>query len=111
MADLIKNVEKSVTFELAGIADCEPGAVNSVTLAQQPGCKMTVLAFGDGESIAAHSAPGDALVTCIAGKGEVTLEGVPHVLTRGQAIVMPAGAEHAVRGIEGYKMLLTVVKE
>ena len=40
----------------------------------------------------------------------MTLEGVPHVLTCGQAIVMPAGAEHAVRGIEGYKMLLTVVK-
>ena len=61
MADLIKNVDKSTVFEIAGIADCEPGAVNSVTLAQQPGCKMTVLAFGDGESIAAHSAPGDAL--------------------------------------------------
>ena len=106
----MKNLPTDHAAPLASLADCKSGQVSSRQFAAFAGAYALLLAFDDGESIAAHSAPGDALVTCIAGKGEVTLEGVPHVLTRGQAIVMPADADHAVRGIEGYKMLLTVVK-
>lgn len=106
----MKNLPADHAAPLASLADCKSGQVSSRQFAAFAGAYALLLAFGAGESVSEETYPGDALVTCIAGKGEVTLEGVPHVLTCGQAIVMPADADYAVRGIEGYKMLLTVVK-
>ena len=111
MADLVRNVEKSAVFELAGLVDLEEGKVNSVALAQTPGTKMTVFAIGAGEGMSAHAAPGDALVYVMEGAARITVEGVPHTLAAGQSIVMPAGAPHSVLGLEPLKMLLVVVRE
>ena len=51
---------------------------------------------------------GDAFVLCLDGTGEVTIDGVPHTLEEGSAIVMPADVPHAVFGKERFKMLLIV---
>ena len=44
MAELIKNVEHASIFTLKDLVEIEPGRVNSLTLSQTPGCKMTVFA-------------------------------------------------------------------
>ena len=45
MAELIKNVEYASIFTLKDLVEIEPGRVNSLTLSQTPGCKMTVFAI------------------------------------------------------------------
>ena len=110
MAELIKNVEHEALFSPAGLVELEPGRVNSVTLAQEPGCKVTVFAIPAGEGIGGHSAPGDAMPFVLEGTAEITINGTPHTVPAGQAIVIPAGAPHAVKALADMKMLLMVVK-
>lgn len=108
--ELIKNVEHSKLFELKELVQIESGKVNSLTLSQTPGCKITVFAIDADEGMSSHAAPGDALITVLEGTGEITLEGVPHQLNAGESIVMSAGAPHSVRGVTPFKMQLTVVR-
>lgn len=108
--ELIKNVEHSKLFELKELVQIESGKVNSLTLSQTPGCKITVFAIDADEGMSSHAAPGDALITVLEGTGEITLEGVPRQLNAGESIVMSAGAPHSVRGVTPFKMQLTVVR-
>ena len=110
MEELIRNVEHGVDFRLVDLVEIEEGRVNSRTLSQTPGCKMTVFAIDADEGMASHAASGDALVTVLEGTGEVVLDGEPHRLCAGQSLVMSAGAPHSVRGVTPFKMLLVVVK-
>ncbi|NPD31644.1 cupin domain-containing protein [Eggerthellaceae bacterium zg-1084] len=110
MSNLIKNVEHARTFELKELVALESGRVNSLSLSQTPGCKATVFAIDAGEGMSTHAAPGDALVTCLEGSVQITLEGVEHVLGPGTSLVMTAGAPHAVKALEPVKMLLIVVR-
>ena len=71
---------------------------------------VTLFAFDKNEEISTHTAGGDALVLCLEGTGKFTVDGVEHLLTAGEALVMPAGHPHAVFGQERFKMLLMVAK-
>ena len=109
MSELIKNVEKEEVFAPKGLVEVEPGRVNSLTLAQTPACKMTVFAIDEGEGMSSHAAGGDAMVFVQEGTAEITIKGEPHLVNAGEAIVIPAGAPHAVKAVPAFKMLLTVV--
>lgn len=109
MSELIKNLPHSTTLTLADQLSVQEGQVSSLTLAQQPGCKVTLFSIDTDEGMSSHAAPGDALILCLEGRGEITIEGVQHVLLPGQSVIMSAGAAHAARALEPFKMLLTVV--
>ncbi len=49
------------------------------------------------------------MVYILEGKAQITIDGITHQMSAGQAIVMPAGIPHAVAAVEQFKMLLTVV--
>ena len=110
MAEFIKNIDHHEVFTLKDAVVAEPGKVNSVTLSNEPGCRMTLFAIDAGEGMSSHAASGDALVTVLEGTGEITIEGVAHTLNPGESIIMSAGAPHSVRGVTPFKMLLVVVK-
>lgn len=109
MAELIKNVKKESAFILADLVDVEEGRLNSLTLSQTPATKVTLFAIDADEGMSSHAAGGDAMVNVLEGSGEVVINGIPHVLSAGQSIVIPAGAPHSVRGVTAFKMLLVVV--
>ena len=44
------------------------------------------------------------------GEALITIDGKPHHVMGGQAVVMPAGVPHAVKAVTRFKMMLTVVK-
>lgn len=110
MEPLIKNVPHAQVFGIREQVQTEEGRVMSLTLAQRPGCGLTLFAFDAGESISTHAAPGDAMATILEGTAEITIDGTPHTLEAGQAIVMPAGVPHAVKALTAFKMFLVVVK-
>ena len=105
----MKNIAKSEVLTLKEQVAYQEGQVVSKTLAQNSAVSVTLFSFDKGEEISTHSSGGDAFVTCIDGKGRITIDGVEYILIEGQSIVMPAGHPHAVYGLAGFKMLLVVV--
>lgn len=110
MKEFIKNIEKAQVVTLKEQVAYQDGPVVSKTLAQNDALSITLFSFDKNEEISAHSAPGDAFVTCLDGVGQITIDGEPYELCEGESIVMPAGHPHAVFGKERFKMLLIVVK-
>ena len=105
----LKNIPQGEVLALKEEIAYQPGQVVSKTLAQNDHLSVTLFSFDKGEEISTHRSEGDAFVTGLDGVGQVTIDGVPHELREGQAIVMPAGHPHAVFGLEKFKMLLVVV--
>ena len=105
----MKNIPVASAVELKDQVSYQPGQIVSKTLVQNGAVSITLFAFDKGEEISTHESGGDALVLCLDGKGEVTIDGVKHELSAGEAILMPARHPHAVYGKEQFKMMLTVV--
>ena len=109
MADIMKNINKSEVLKLRDEVTYQDGQIVSKTLVQNQSVSITLFAFSKGEEISTHESGGDALVSCLDGKGKITIDGVEYFLEEGDAIVMPAKHPHAVYGEENFKMLLTVL--
>ena len=105
MEPLIKNLPHARPFPLKDQVGYEPGKVVSLTLAQRPGVGMTLFAFDAGEAISTHAAP------ILEGTAQITIDGVPHTLNAGEAVIMPAGIPHAVQAVTPFKMYLVVAKQ
>ena len=71
---------------------------------------VTLFAFDKGQGLSEHTAPYDALVQVIEGEVEITISGKAHNLKEGEMIIMPANDPHALKALEKYKMLLTMIK-
>jgi len=96
--------------DLAGLADYQPAGIVSRTLIKRPTGTVTLFAFDAGQELSEHTAPFDALVQVVDGAVELTIGGSPIRLSAGQIVVMPAGIPHAVRAVERFKMLLTMIR-
>lgn len=81
-------------------------------IARKSGGDIILLAFQQGQALKEHTAPVDAIVQIVEGKGRISLAGEEHILNAGQMIILPANIPHAVAATEGhFKMLLTKIKE
>ena len=105
----MKNIDKAEVMALKEQVAYQAGQVVSKTLAQNEHMSMTLFSFDKNEEISTHESKGDAFVTCLDGKGKITIDGKEYFMEEGQSIVMPAGHPHAVFGEEQFKMLLVVV--
>ncbi len=109
MKEIMKNIGKAEVLTLKNEVGYQDGQIVSKTLVQNGAVSITLFAFSKGEEISTHESGGDAFVTCLDGKGKVTIDGTEYFLTEGESIVMPAKHPHAVYGEENFKMLLVVV--
>jgi quercetin dioxygenase-like cupin family protein len=107
---LIKNMEHNKVIKLKDVVGYKAGMVSSLAIAARPGVNMTLFSFEKGEEISTHAAPGDAFVTILEGEVDITINGEISHLKEGDAIVMPAGAPHALQATTRFKMMLVVVK-
>jgi quercetin dioxygenase-like cupin family protein len=95
---------------LAALADYQAGAVVSRTLVKRDAGTVTLFAFDEGQGLSEPAAPFDALVQVLDGTAEVLIDGAPHHLRAGDAIVMPANRPHAVKAPIRFKMLLVMIR-
>ncbi len=102
--------DDSAVVTLARTVAYQPGAIVSRKLAAGPGGNVTAFAFDAGEELSEHTTPHTALLHVLDGKAEITLDGNPHTVAAGEAIVMPPGHPHAVRAVERFTMVLTMLK-
>ena len=104
----MKNLSKAEVLTLKDQVNYQEGQVVSKTLAQNLFISVTLFAFDKGEEISTHESGGDAFVTCLDGLGKLTIDGEPHIVHKGESIVMPAKQPHAVFTDEKFKMMLGV---
>ena len=71
---------------------------------------VTLFAFDEGQGLSEHTAPFDALVQVVEGAVEITISGQPRQLQGGEIILMPAGQPHALKALERFKMILTMIR-
>lgn len=95
---------------LAKLVEYQPGAVVSRTIVKKTAGTVTAFAFDQGEGLSEHTAPFDALVILIEGAAEISIAGVPHRVSAGQLLRLPASRPHALKAVTRFKMLLVMVK-
>ncbi len=105
MDELISQVHKMVD-----LVDYQNGSVVSRMLINKKSGSVTLFAFDKGQKLSEHTAPFDALAHILEGKTEIIISGKKFVLKQGDMSIMPANKPHAVRAIEKFKMMLTMIK-
>ena len=63
-----------------------------------------------GQGISEHLTPYDAMVQILDGRALITISGVDDALEEGDMIIMPADEPHALKAVESFKMLLTMIR-
>ncbi len=102
--------DESAVLRIADAVAYQPGAIVSRKLATAPGGNVSVFAFDAGEELSEHTTPHTALLSVLDGRAQITIDGTPHEVAAGEAIVLPPGHPHAVQAVERFKMVLTMVK-
>jgi len=97
-------------LDLGGLVEYQSGSVVSRTVIDKGVGTVTVFAFDKDTGLSEHTAPYDALVQVIEGRGEITIAGNPFSVSGGQMIIMPAGKPHALRAVERFKMILVMIR-
>lgn len=105
MSDMKKQV-----FTTARLVDYQKDSVVSKEIIKKEAGTVTIFAFEKGEGLSKHSAPFDAMVQVIEGIAEITIDEEVFILKEGQMIIMPANIPHALKAVENYKMILTMIK-
>ncbi len=85
-------------------------AIVSRTLIKSDAGNVTLFAFAKGQELSEHTAPFDALVHVLDGEAEIRIDQDSYVVKAGEMLTMPANEPHALRAVEPFKMLLTMIK-
>ncbi len=101
---------KSQVLHIAEMVGYQEGAVVSRQITKAEAGNVTLFAFDKDQGLSEHSAPYDALVHVLEGEAEVTISGQPFQLKMGDAIIMPANEPHALKAVQKFKMLLTMIR-
>ncbi|SCG86629.1 cupin domain-containing protein [Methanobacterium congolense] len=101
---------KAKTLKVEDLIEYQEGSVVSREIIRKDTGTVTIFAFDKGEGLSEHTAPFDAMVQIIDGKAEITISGNKNVLEKGDMIIMPANDPHALKALERYKMVLTMIR-
>ncbi len=101
---------KSQVLHIAELVNYQEGSVVSRQITKADAGNVTLFAFDANQGLSEHTAPFDALVHILEGETEVTISGKPFQLKVGDAIIMPANEPHALRAVQKFKMLLTMIR-
>jgi len=94
----------------ADLVDYRESSIVSRTILEKNTGTVTLFAFDKGQGLSEHTAPFDALVYLLDGEAEITISGQILRLKQGEMVIMPANQPHALRAVEKFKMLLTMIR-
>jgi len=98
------------SFVLEELLQYHTNAIVSREIVNKNTGTVTLFAFDKGQGLSEHTAPFDALVFIADGRAEVKISGKPHILKKGEMIIMPANKPHALKAIQKFKMLLIMIR-
>jgi len=102
--------EKGKKFSFNNSINYAEKAVVSKHILKKETGNISLFAFDKGEGLSEHTAPFDAVVLIVDGKADIIINGVSNILDAGETIIMPANISHALKAVEKFKMLLTMIK-
>ncbi len=102
--------EKSKIFGFSDSIEYSEGGIVSKTVLKKQNGNISLFSFAKGEALSEHTAPYDAMIQVVDGRGEVIIGGKSFLLETGQTIIMPANITHSVNAVEKFKMVLTMIK-
>ena len=102
--------EKGKKFSFNESIDYAGKAVVSKHVLKKETGNISLFAFDKGEELSEHAAPFDAVVFIVDGKADIIIDGHSNILDAGETIVMPANIPHALKAVEQFKMVLTMIK-
>ena len=100
--DKVMDLDRSVEYSDQSIV--------SKPVVKSPGGNVSLFAFDKGQELSEHTAPFDAMIQVLEGTAQIRINENVHVLNTGESIIMPADQPHAVKAVEKFKMLLTMIK-
>jgi quercetin dioxygenase-like cupin family protein len=95
---------------IAELMEYQNGSIVSREIVKGANGRVTLFAFDKGEGLSEHTSPFNALVQVIEGEAEITISGKPNRVKSGELILMPSGQPHALKAVERFKMVLTMVR-
>ena len=103
--------EKETVFSLEDTIEYTDGGVISKQVIKSKGGNLTLFSFDKEQGLSEHKTPFDAIVLILDGEAEITIGGKLHLLKKGESIIMPANVPHALKAVERFKMLLTMIRD
>lgn len=103
-------IERGEPFFVNDVIDYSSQSVVSKTILKLPSGNITLFSFDSGEGLSEHSSPHEAFVHIIDGSAEITIDGKPHNVKKGESIILPANIPHALKANEAFKMILVMIK-
>lgn len=102
--------EKAKVFSFNESVDYSDGGIVSKTVLKKQTGNISLFSFDKGEALSEHTAPFDAMIQVVDGKGEIIIGGKSYLVNAGETIIMPANISHAVKAVEKFKMVLTMIR-
>jgi quercetin dioxygenase-like cupin family protein len=102
---------KNCILNPTDLVEYQDGSVVSRMIVYKKTGTITVFAFDAGEGLSEHTSPFDAIASIIDGEAEIQIDKNEFTLKVGQMIIMPANMSHAVKALQRFKMMLTMIHE
>jgi quercetin dioxygenase-like cupin family protein len=102
--------EKATVIALGESIDYTSGGVISKQVIKNKAGNITIFSFDKDQGLTEHTANYDAFVQILDGQAEIRIGGNPHLLKKSDCIIMPANVPHALKAVERFKMLLTMIR-
>jgi quercetin dioxygenase-like cupin family protein len=100
----------NVARSLVDLVAYQEASVVSKTLIKRETGTVTLFAFDKGQGLSEHTAPYDAMVCVLDGVAEIAISGNLVAVRQGEMLVMPANEPHALKAVERFKMMLTMIR-
>jgi len=97
-------------MNLADEIEYAPGATVSKIIYKTEHTILTMFSMDEGQSIAEHVTPFEAMVQILDGEAEIVIGGKPVTVKAGDSLIMPANVPHALYARKRYKKLLVMMK-
>jgi quercetin dioxygenase-like cupin family protein len=105
-----KEIKERTVKKLRDLANYQNDAIVSRTILDKKAGTVTFFAFDKGQGLSEHTAPFDAIVNILDGEAEIIISGESHNVKEGDMLIMPANEPHALKAINKFKMLLTMIR-
>jgi len=103
--------DKGIKFSFNDSINYNENAIVSKHLLKKESGNISLFAFDKGEELSEHTAPFDAMVYIVDGKADIIIDGKSNFLEANETIIMPANIRHALKAIESFKMVLTMIRD
>lgn len=100
------NIDKGKVFKLKDLIDYADDSIANLDLIKRDDMKFVLLSFDEGESLAPHSAPKDALVMALEGEAELTMGDTKAKIKAGEQFGFEKNIDHSVKALTQFKMAL-----